>query len=102
MLKKLPVFLAFLCIASVCAAVDVNQASEAELDAIKGVGPATTRMIMAEREKAAFTSWNDFIKRVKGMGPKNAINYSAQGLTVGGNVYTGVKNAGTGAGKASD
>ncbi len=97
MLKKLMVFVAALSIASVFAAVDVNQASEAELDGIKGIGPATTRTIIAEREKAEFRSWDDFIKRIKGMGGKNAIKFSLDGLTVGGAAYPGAAGKASGA-----
>ncbi len=102
MFKNLLALFAALSIASAFAAVDVNQASEAELDGIKGIGPATTRLIIAERDKAQFKGWDDFIKRVKGMGGKNAIKYSANGLTVGGAPYTGATNARSGVSKASE
>jgi competence protein ComEA len=69
------------------AAVDVNQASEAELDGLKGLGPATTRLILAERQRANFINWSDLIARVKGLGPKSAASLSAAGLTVGGKPY---------------
>ena len=99
MLKKILAVFSTLCIASAAAAVDLNQASEADLDGIKGIGPATTRLIMAERKKAEFTSWGDFIKRVNGMGPKNALKYSAQGLTIEGATYQGAGNSFSGTGK---
>ena len=70
-----------------CAAVDVNQASEAELDGIRGIGPPTSRLIIAEREKSEFRDWDDFMARVKGAGPKNAARFSADGLTVAGQPY---------------
>ena len=66
------------------AAVDVNSASEAELDGLKGIGPVTTRLILAERKKAEFKSWEDFIARVKGIGEVRAASFSAQGLRVNG------------------
>ena len=69
------------------AAVDVNQASEAELDGLKGLGPATTRLILAERQRANYINWNDLIARVKGLGPKSAASLSEAGLTVGGKPY---------------
>lgn len=89
MYKKLLMLCATLWIASGAAALDVNQASEAELDGIKGLGPATTRHILAEREKARFTDWGDFIRRVKGMGGNNAIKYSTAGMTVSGQAFEG-------------
>lgn len=87
MLKKPIAAAAALFFISMVGAVDVNQASEAELDALKGVGPATSRLILAERQKAPFANWEDFIRRVKGMGARNAVKYSAQGLSVEGVAY---------------
>lgn len=71
------------------AAVDANKATEAELDSIKGIGPVTSRLIMAERKKGEFKNWADFIGRVKGLGEKSAAKFSAEGLTVSGAAYTG-------------
>ena len=99
MLKKLLLTCVFMLAASTVAAVDVNQATEAELDSIRGIGPGTTRTILAERDKGEFKDWSDFIKRVKGMGLKNAVKYSAQGLTVGGNAYAGKEYSATGNGQ---
>lgn len=90
MFKKLLAFLAALSVFAACAAVDVNKASEAELDGIKGIGPATTRLIVAERQKAEFKSWEDLIARVRGVGAKSAAKFSADGMTVGGTSYQGV------------
>ncbi len=71
------------------AAVDANKATEAELDSVKGIGPVTSRLIMAERKKGEFKNWADFIGRVKGLGEKSAAKFSAEGLTVSGAAYTG-------------
>ncbi|MHB1248769.1 MAG: ComEA family DNA-binding protein [Polaromonas sp.] len=87
MFKKLLAFFAAMSIVAAFAAVDVNKATEAELDGIKGIGPATTRLIVSERKKGEFKNWNDFITRVKGVGDKNAAKFSAEGLTVGGASY---------------
>ena len=89
MFKKLLAFFAAMSLFAAFAAVDVNKASEAELDGIKGVGPVTTRLIVAERKKSEFKSWEDFIGRVKGVGAKSAAKFSAEGLTVGGASYSG-------------
>ncbi|MDB5869357.1 MAG: hypothetical protein JWP96_1689 [Polaromonas sp.] len=88
MFKKTLAFVAALSVFAAFAAVDVNTATQAELDGIKGVGPATTRLIMAERQKAEFKNWQDFIARVKGIREKSAARLSAQGMTVGGAPYT--------------
>jgi competence protein ComEA len=71
------------------AAVDVNKASQAELEAIKGVGPAISAKILEERKKGSFKDWNDLVDRVKGVGEGNAVKLSAEGLTVGGATYKG-------------
>ncbi len=87
MLKKLMVFFALQSFTAAFAAIDVNQASEAELDGIKGVGPVTSRLIVAERSKSEFKSWADFRGRIKGVGAKSAAKFSAQGMTVNGAAY---------------
>ena len=48
MRKKIIAFLACLPLSLALAGVEINQASEADLDGIKGLGPATTRLILAE------------------------------------------------------
>jgi len=69
------------------AGVDVNQASEAELDGIRGIGPGLSGRILQERQKAPFRDWNDFIGRVGGVGKTTAARISAEGLTVNGQGY---------------
>jgi competence protein ComEA len=87
MLKKLFAFFAAMSLVAAFAAVDVNKGSEAELDSIKGIGPATSKQIIAERKKAEFKNWDDLISRVKGLGDKTAAKLSEGGLTVGGASY---------------
>lgn len=89
MFKKLLAFFAAMSIVAAFAAVDVNKATEAELDGIKGIGPVTTKQIVTERKKGEFKNWDDFVTRVKGVGDKNAAKFSAEGLTVGGASYQG-------------
>jgi competence protein ComEA len=89
MIKKLFAFFAALSLSAAFAAVDVNKGTEAELDSIKGIGPAKSRLIIAERKNGEFKNWDDFIARVKGVGDKVAARYSAEGLTVGGASYAG-------------
>jgi competence protein ComEA len=87
MLKKILVILALLYAAASFAAVDVNKANAAELDGIKGIGPAMSKRIMDERKKGEFKSWEDLISRVKGIGEGNAGKYSAEGMTVKGEAF---------------
>lgn len=72
---------------SAFAAVDVNKASRAELEALPGVGPALSARVLAERQKSAFKNWDDLIQRVRGVGPGSAVKLSAAGLTVGNAAY---------------
>jgi competence protein ComEA len=87
MLKKILVILAMLYAAAAFAAVDVNKATAAELDGIKGIGPTTSKAIVDERKKGDFKNWEDLITRVKGIGEGNAAKFSAEGLTVKGDGY---------------
>ncbi|MGP1630012.1 MAG: ComEA family DNA-binding protein [Giesbergeria sp.] len=72
---------------SALAQVDINTASEAQLDSIRGVGPATTRRILQERERQPFKDWADLVARVRGIGSASAARFSAQGFTVNGQPY---------------
>ena len=89
MLKKLLAILLMLCATMAMAAVDVNKATEAQLDSVKGIGPVTSKLIMSERKKGEFKSWEDFIERVKGVGDDKAAKLSAAGLTVNGAAFKG-------------
>lgn len=64
--------------------VEVNLASEADLDSLRGVGPALTARILAQRAQAPFADWADLVRRVKGIRPATAGQLAAQGLTVNG------------------
>ncbi|MGL4574866.1 MAG: ComEA family DNA-binding protein [Burkholderiaceae bacterium] len=88
LLLSLAAFIATMGIAF--AAVDVNKATQAELDAVKGIGPAISKAIVDERAKGgAFKDWADFEARVKGVGEKSGAKMSEAGLTVGGKSYAG-------------
>ncbi|HNW02283.1 MAG TPA: helix-hairpin-helix domain-containing protein [Burkholderiaceae bacterium] len=93
MLKKILAIVAMLYAAAAFAAVDVNKATAAELDGIKGIGPGISAKILDERKKGNFKDWNDFIERVKGIGETNAAKFSAEGVTVGGASYKGAPAA---------
>ncbi len=87
MLKKILTLLVMLYATACFAAVDVNKANAAELDSIKGIGPAISTRILDERKKSNFKDWSDFISRVKGVGESNAAKFSGQGLTVNGATF---------------
>lgn len=87
MLKKVTTALLALCAAAAFAAVDVNDASVADLDSIKGIGPGTSAQIVEQRKAGKFKDWNDLIQRVSGIGDKRAAKLSAEGLTVAGSAF---------------
>jgi competence protein ComEA len=87
MFKPFLLAAALLFSAASMAAVDVNKASEAELDGIRGIGPGTSKLIITERKKGEFKDWSDFIARVKGVGENRAAKLSTEGLTVSGAAF---------------
>jgi len=93
MLKKILAVLAMLYAAASFAAVDVNKATAAELDGLKGIGPGISGKILDERKKGSFKDWNDFVNRVQGIGDTNAAKFSAEGMTVNGASYSGATPA---------
>ncbi len=97
MWKNLLGFIAMLAAATAFAAVDINKASEADLDGIKGIGPSLSGRILAERKKAPFKDWADLIARVQGVGPGSARKFSAEGLTVNGAGFDTTQAAAAGA-----
>ena len=71
------------------AAIDVNQASQAELETVKGIGPGLSAKIIKARQTSSFKTWDDLVDRVSGVGPGNAARFSQAGLTVAGSAYNG-------------
>ena len=89
MFKQIIIALGALVAATAFAAVDVNKASLAELESIKGIGPTNSAQILGERQKAPFKDWNDLTTRVKGVGDASAAKFSQNGLTVNGTAFAG-------------
>ncbi len=69
------------------AATDINQATQAELEAIKGIGPAVAGKMLDERKKAPFKDWQDLMARVNGIKDAKAGKLAQAGLTVNGKTY---------------
>ena len=88
MFKKILLIITLLYAAAAFAAVDVNKASAAELDGIKGIGPGLSTKILDERKNGNFKDWSDFIGRVGGVGEKTAAKFSTEGLTVNGKKFS--------------
>jgi competence protein ComEA len=93
MLKKIIAALVALLAATAFAAVDANKATQAELESIKGIGPAISTKIVDERKKGDYKDWNDLVTRVNGVGEHNAATFSTGGLTVNGKAYAGAPAA---------
>ena len=70
--------------AAAFAAVDVNKANQAELEAVKGIGPSMSTRIIDARKASGFKDWSDLQTRVKGVGAAKSAKLSAEGLTVNG------------------
>jgi len=87
--RTLPLLAAALLLSLSGWALEVNDATEAQLDGVRGLGPAQTARILQAREAGPFKSWADFMARVKGIKVPTATKLSAQGLTVGGTSYPG-------------
>ena len=66
------------------AAVDLNKATQAELETVKGIGPGLSAKIIEARKAGNFKSWADFVERVPGVGEGNAAKISDGGLVVAG------------------
>jgi competence protein ComEA len=95
MFKRLLAAVLAMMAAAAFAAVDVNKATAADLDGIKGIGPGISAKILDERKKGNFKDWNDLVERVKGIGEGNAAKFSAEGMTVNGAAFKGAAAAPT-------
>lgn len=73
--------------AAALAAVEVNAAPLAELEALRGIGTAMAARIVEARRDGVFHDWRDLLARVKGLGPASAARLSAEGLVVNGFAY---------------
>ena len=62
--------------------VEVNTATEDQLQSLRGIGPAMASRILAERSRTPFRSLADFDERVKGIGPASLRRLVADGLVL--------------------
>jgi len=67
--------------------LDVNRATQADLEALQGIGVALAERMLAARRAGPFRDWDDLRARVKGIDKVRAAALSAQGLTVSGQPY---------------
>ena len=68
-------------------ALDINQANEAELDSVKGMGPSLSARVLTTRAQGPFKDWQDLMQRVSGIRQTKAQQFSEQGLTVNGQPF---------------
>jgi competence protein ComEA len=64
-------------------ALDANTATQAELETIRGVGPALSARIVEARRARPFTDLDDLKARVRGIGDSNLRRMREAGLAVG-------------------
>ena len=84
LLKSL-VFSVFVAASGLAAAspINVNTATQSELESIKGIGPSKAKTIIAERlDGGHFQDANDLQKRVRGIGMKSVEKMVDNGLTI--------------------
>ncbi|OZA14969.1 MAG: DNA-binding protein [Polynucleobacter sp. 24-46-87] len=84
LLKSL-VFSVLVAISALAAAspVNVNTATQSELESIKGIGPSKAKTIIAERlDGGHFQDANDLQKRVRGIGMRSVEKMVDNGLTI--------------------
>jgi competence protein ComEA len=63
--------------------INVNTATQSELESIKGIGPSIAKTIIAERQDGGhFQDANDLQKRVRGIGMRSVEKMVDNGLTI--------------------
>jgi competence protein ComEA len=73
-------------------ALDVNTASQAELEQLPGIGVALSERLLEARRASPFRDWDDLLARVRGLRAQ-AVKLSAAGLSVGGRPYAAASAA---------
>lgn len=73
--------LSFFMVGSVCAAVNINTATQSELESVKGLGPSKAKAIITYREKNGQFKSIDELDKVKGFGKASVEKLKAE-LTV--------------------
>lgn len=68
-------------------ALEVNTATQPELEQMKGIGTALSQRLLDARAERPFDDWADMMRRVPGLRATSARKLSAAGLTVQGKPY---------------
>ncbi len=69
-------------LAEVRLSVEINTATDEQLQSLRGIGPAMAGRIIAERARAPFNSLADFDERVKGVGTITLRRWVTDGLVL--------------------
>ena len=68
---------------AIASPINVNTATQSELESIKGIGPSKAKTIIAERlDGGHYQDANDLQKRVRGIGMKSVEKMVDNGLTI--------------------
>ena len=88
-MRKLSVMMImlFLFVSVAFAAVDINTATQAELEALQGIGPAKAKAIVEHREKNGLFASTEGLIEVDGIGP-GTMKQLRDSITVGNAVDT--------------
>lgn len=62
--------------------MDLNQATRAEIEAVRGVGVELTDRLLAARERGPFQDWGEARKRVKGLGKRALMGFAEAGFHI--------------------
>jgi competence protein ComEA len=65
-------------------AADLNTATRAEIEAVRGVGVVLTDRILDQRKLKPFQNWQDALKRVKGLGKRNIAGFRDADMRIAG------------------
>jgi competence protein ComEA len=66
---------------------DLNNATQARIEQVKGIGVALSERLLQARAAAPFADWADLMARVPGVGQRVAERWSRQGVTVNGQPF---------------
>jgi competence protein ComEA len=67
--------------------LELNEATQAQLESLPGIGPALAERLLAARQQAPFMDWDDLRRRVRGIGAASAGKLSDQGLRIAGRAW---------------
>jgi hypothetical protein len=62
---------------------DLNQATRAEIEAVRGVGVELTERLLKAREEGHFADWADLRRRVKGVSRRALAGFAEAGFQIG-------------------